>query len=84
LLRHKEAKRDTIGGIRGASAKLPHHKGLVLTYLMEHETPFIHHVVERHGCDYTIKNDENLNEKDFKISKDKTQVNVGWVGTKFH
>jgi hypothetical protein len=74
LLRHKEAKCDTIGGIRGTSAKLPHHKGLVLTYPMENETPFIHHVVKRHGCDYTIKNDENLNERTLRYPKTKPKL----------
>jgi hypothetical protein len=74
LLRHKEAKCDTIGGIRGASAKLPHHKGLVLTYPVENEMPFIHHVVKRHGCDYTIKNDENLNERTLRYPKTKPKL----------
>jgi hypothetical protein len=46
LLSHKMAKRDTIGVIRKASAKLPHHKGLALTYLMENEMSFVCHVVE--------------------------------------
>jgi hypothetical protein len=63
LLHHEGAKQDAIGVIRGASAKLPHHKGLTLTYPMENETPLVHHVIERHGCDYTIKNDESLNER---------------------
>jgi hypothetical protein len=40
------AKQDTIEVIRKASAKLPHHKGLAFTYLMENEMPFVHHVVE--------------------------------------
>jgi hypothetical protein len=24
---------------------------------------FVHHVIEQHGCDYTIEDNENLNEK---------------------
>ncbi len=63
LFRHEGAKRDTIGVIRGANAKLPHHKGLVLTYPMKDEMPLVHHVIERHGCNYIIENDESLNER---------------------
>jgi hypothetical protein len=46
LPRHEGAKQDTIGVTRGTSAKLPHHKDLVPTYLMENKTPFIHHTKE--------------------------------------
>jgi hypothetical protein len=31
---------------KGASVKLPHHKGLVLAYPMENEMPFVHHTIE--------------------------------------
>jgi hypothetical protein len=47
LPRHEGAKQDTIGVIRGVNAKFPHHKGFALIYLMENETPFVHHVVEQ-------------------------------------
>jgi hypothetical protein len=60
---HEGGKRNTIGVIKKTSVKLPHHKGLVLTYLMENEMSFVHHVMEQQGCDYTIENNENLNEK---------------------
>jgi hypothetical protein len=41
------AKQDTIGVIEGTNAKLPHHRGLMPTYQMENEIPFVHHVVKR-------------------------------------
>jgi hypothetical protein len=44
---HKGAKRDTIGVIGGASAKLPHCTGLALIYLTENEMPLVHHAIER-------------------------------------
>jgi hypothetical protein len=44
--RHEGAKRNTIGIIGGASAKLPHCTGLTLAYLMESDMPFLHHGVE--------------------------------------
>jgi hypothetical protein len=52
---HEVTKRDTIGVIKRVNAKLPHHKGLALTYPMENETSFVRHVIKRQGCDYTIK-----------------------------
>jgi hypothetical protein len=30
---------------------------------MENETPLVHHVIEQHGCDYTIENNESLDER---------------------
>jgi hypothetical protein len=60
---HKGAKQDTIGVIKGTNAKLPHHRGLLLVYQMENETPLVRHAVEQHGCGYTIKDDESLNER---------------------
>jgi hypothetical protein len=35
----------------------------VLTYPMEHKTSLVYHVIEWQGCDYTIENDESLNER---------------------
>jgi hypothetical protein len=60
---HKGAKWNTIVVTKGASAKLPHHKGLVPTYPIENKTPFIHHAIESYGCNYTIKDDKSLNER---------------------
>jgi hypothetical protein len=37
-------EQDTIGVTKGANAKQPHHKGLVLTYLVENKMPLVHHV----------------------------------------
>jgi len=62
LPHHEGEKQDTIGVIRRASAKLPHHRGFALTYLMENEMSFVRHVVKWHGCGYTIEDNENLNE----------------------
>jgi hypothetical protein len=59
---HKGAKWNTIAVIRGTNAKLSHHKGLVLAYLMENEMPFLHHTIERLGCSCISKNNESLNE----------------------
>ncbi len=42
----ERAKQDTIRVIEGTNAKLLHHKGLVPTYQMESEMPFVHHVVK--------------------------------------
>jgi hypothetical protein len=39
---HEGAKQDTIGVIRRANAKLPHHRGHVPTYPMENEMSLIH------------------------------------------
>jgi hypothetical protein len=63
LLHDEEANRNTIGVVGGASAKLPHCTGLVLTYPMEKKMPFIHHVVERWGCGYTNEDDKSLSER---------------------
>jgi hypothetical protein len=38
----------------------------VLTYLMENEMSFVHHVVKWHGYGYTFENNENLNENIWK------------------
>ncbi len=81
LPRHDGAKWNTIGVITKASAKLPHHRGLALVYTMENETPFIHHVVEWQGCDYTIEDDENLNERtkrDPKMKPKSKLMQAGW------
>jgi hypothetical protein len=59
---HKVAKRNFIKVIKGTNATPPHHKGLMLAYLMENETPLVYHVVEWQGCGYTIKDNKNLNE----------------------
>jgi hypothetical protein len=63
LPHHKGAKQDTIGVAGRVNAKMPHYMSPVLAYLMENEMPFTHHVVERWGCSYTIKNDKGLNER---------------------
>ncbi len=61
--RHKGAKQNTIGVIERTSGKLPHCTGPVLTYPMENEMPFIHHVVEQWGCGYTNKEGKGLSER---------------------
>jgi hypothetical protein len=43
---HKGAKQNTIGVTKEISVKLPHYRGLVLTYRKENEMSFGHHVVE--------------------------------------
>ncbi len=63
LAHHDGAKRNTIGVVRRASAKLPHYTGLVLAYLMENEMSLVHHVVKWWGCNCTIDNNKNLNER---------------------
>ncbi len=60
---HKEAKRNTIRVIGGASAKLPHCMNLMLAYPMENEMPFVHHTIEQWGCGYTNNDDKSLNER---------------------
>jgi hypothetical protein len=62
LPRHKGAKWKTIGVIRGANAKLSHHRVLVLACLMENEMSFVHHTVEQLGCIFICKDTESLNE----------------------
>jgi hypothetical protein len=59
----EEANQYTIGVIGGASAKLPHYTGLMLAYPMEKKMSFIHHVVERWGCDYINEDGKSLNER---------------------
>jgi len=61
--RHYEAKWDTNGVVGGASAKLPHCIGHALIYPMENEMPFVHHVVEQWGFNYTNKNNKGLSER---------------------
>jgi len=63
LPHHEEAKRDTIGVVRGASAKLPHCTGPTLIYPMENKMPFIYHAIERWGCGYTDKDNKGLCER---------------------
>jgi hypothetical protein len=60
---HEGAKWNTIGVARGISAKLPHCMGFALTYPMEKEMPFVHHVVKWWGCDCIIEHDKSLNER---------------------
>jgi hypothetical protein len=40
------AKQETIGVTKRANVKLAHHRGLMLTYLMENET-LVHHIEEQ-------------------------------------
>jgi hypothetical protein len=40
-------KQNIIRVIKRANAKLPHHKGLVLAYLVENKILFVHHVVKQ-------------------------------------
>jgi hypothetical protein len=78
---HKGAKQNTIGVIRGVNAKLPHHRGLALAYLMKNEMSLVHNIVERQGCDYTIENNESLNEKTQGHLKTKPKsklMQAGW------
>jgi hypothetical protein len=63
LPHHEGAKQNNIKVIRGTNAKLPHHRGLALTYPMENEMSLIHHIVERQGSDYTIEDNKSLNER---------------------
>jgi hypothetical protein len=63
LPRQEGAKQNTIGVIRRTNAKMPHRKGLALVYPLENEMPLVHHIVKQQGCDYTIKDDESLNER---------------------
>ncbi len=60
---HKGAKRDFIRVIKRVNTTPPHHRGLTLAYLMENKTPLIYHVIEQHGCVYTIKDNKSLNER---------------------
>jgi len=63
LLCHKGAKQNTIGVTRKTNAKRLHHRGLVLAYLMENKTIFVHHTIEWHGCNCIIEGNESLNER---------------------
>jgi len=60
---HEEAIRDTIGVVGETSAKLPHYKNPMLAYIMENEMPFVHHAMERWGCNYTNEDDKGLSER---------------------
>jgi hypothetical protein len=42
-------KQNIIRVVKRTNAKLSHHKGLVLTYLMENKILFVHHVVKTIG-----------------------------------
>jgi hypothetical protein len=53
LPHHEGAKRDTIRVIKRVNANPPHHRGFMLTYLMETETPLVCHIVKWQGCSYT-------------------------------
>ncbi len=63
LPRHKGPKWDTIGVIRGASAKLPHYMGPTLVYIMENKMSLVHHIVEWRGCGYINEDGKGLNER---------------------
>jgi len=63
LSHHEGVKRTTIGVIRGVSAKLPHHRGIVLAYPMENKVPFVCHKVKSQGCDYIIESNKSLNAR---------------------
>jgi hypothetical protein len=81
LPHHEMAKQDTIGVIRGANVKLPHHRGITLIYPKENEMPLIHHIVKQQGCSYIIKNNESLNERTQKHPKTKPKsrlMQAGW------
>ncbi len=71
LLHHKGAKWNTIEVIRRISAKLPHHKGFALTFPMENKTQFVRHIVKQQGCNYTIEDNESLNERNERHPKTK-------------
>ncbi len=73
---HEATKWDTIGVIIGTSAKLPHHKDLALIYPMGNETPFVRPIVKWQGWNYTIKNDENLDERTQGNPKTKPKSNL--------
>ncbi len=48
---------------------------------MENEAAFVHHVIERQGCGYIIKDDKSLNEKTRGHPKTKPKsklVQVRW------
>jgi hypothetical protein len=61
--RHEKAKRNTIRVVGGTNAKLPHCIGFALVYPMENKIPFVHHVVERWGCNYTDEDNKSISEK---------------------
>jgi len=60
---HEQAKRNTIGVVGGASAKLPHCMCLALTYPMKNKMPLVHHIVKRWGCSYIDEDNKHLSEK---------------------
>jgi hypothetical protein len=47
LPHHERAKQDTIKVTRRTNVKLSHHKGLMLSYLMENEMPLTHHAIKQ-------------------------------------
>jgi hypothetical protein len=60
--RHEEAKRNTIGVVGGANAKLSHCTSPMLIYPMENKMPLVHHAVEHWGYGYIDKDGKGLNE----------------------
>jgi hypothetical protein len=43
---HKGVEQNTIGITKGTNVKQPHHRGLVLAYLVENKMPLVHHSKE--------------------------------------
>ncbi len=60
---HKRVKQNTIGITKEACAELPHHREHVPAYQIKNKMPLIHHTIKSYGCNYTIKDDKNLNER---------------------
>jgi hypothetical protein len=56
-------KRNTIGVVRGVSAKLPNCTGPMLAYPMENEMSFIHHTVKQWECGCIVEDGKGLNER---------------------
>jgi hypothetical protein len=54
-------KQDTIGETRKTNVKQPHHRCLLLIYLVENKMSFIHRIVERQGYNCIVEDDKNLN-----------------------
>jgi hypothetical protein len=70
-----------MGVIKGANVMLPHHRGLVLVYLMENKTPFVFYVIKWQGCNYIIKDNKSLNEKTQghpNMKRKSKLMQVGW------
>ncbi len=57
----KEAKQNTIEVTKETNAKLPHHKGHVLTHPLENKMPFVHYIIKLWGCNCIVGDDKNLN-----------------------